>query len=86
MGRVIFSDERKLNLFGSNGIKYVRRRSGEHMVWGCFSYHGLGELAFVKGMIKSNAYKVILTNHLIPCLENHLSVTNKVIFQDGSAL
>ncbi|XP_077296695.1 transposable element Tc1 transposase [Arctopsyche grandis] len=59
--RVIFSDESKFNLFGSDGIHYVRRRSGgrlseeciqptvKHragqMVWGCFSFHGVGPLA-----------------------------------------
>lgn len=71
--RVIFSDESKFNLFGSDGIQYVRRRKGERvkencllrnvkhpggqMIWGCFSYHGLGELAFVKGTVNSETYK-----------------------------
>jgi hypothetical protein len=29
--KVIFLDEIKFNLFGSDGIQYVRRRSGERM-------------------------------------------------------
>jgi len=58
--RVIFSDESKINLFKSDGIPYGRRRSwksaftelfaregGRRMIWGCFSYHGVGQLALI---------------------------------------
>lgn len=99
--KVLFSDESKFNLFGSDGIQYVRRRTGERlsenciqrtvkhpagqMIWGCFSYYGVGELAFVQGMVNSVAYKKILEEHLFPSLENHFSAIGEVIFQDDSA-
>ena len=91
----------RANLICSDGIQYVRRRSGERMkencllrtvkhpagqmIWGCLSYHGLGELAFVKGMVNSEVYKTILINHLTPSIEKPLSVADEVIFQDDSA-
>lgn len=99
--QVIFSDESKFNLFGSDGIEYVRRKTGERfnencikktvkhpagqMIWGCFSYHGIGEIAFIKGYVKAPDYKNILESHLFPSIENHFSMASSMIFQDDSA-
>lgn len=98
---VIFSDESKFNLFGSDGIQYVRRKSGERlsdqclkktvkhpagqMIWGCFSYHGIGEMAFIKGTVNAEVYKKILKDHLFPSIEMHFLSAESVIFQDDSA-
>lgn len=98
---VIFSDESKFNLFGSDGIQYVRRKVGERlsgkclkltvkhppgqMIWGCFSYHGIGELAFIKGTVNAEIYKQILKDHLFPSIEKHFLGAKSVIFQDDSA-
>jgi transposase len=99
--RVMFSDESKFNLYGSDGIHYVRRRSGERlsdtcisptvkhpagqMVWGCFSYHGVGQLAFIDGTVNAKVYKKILRRHLFPSMEFHYSHESEFIFQDDSA-
>ena len=77
---VIFSDESKFDLFGSDGMQYVRRRSGERvkanciqktvkhpasqMMWGCFAYHVVGEIAYIDGYV--NAEKYICRNFKIP--------------------
>ncbi len=61
--RVLWSDETKINLFGSDGVKRVWRQPGEEykdkcvlhtvkrggsvMVWGCMSAAGTGELQFI---------------------------------------
>ena len=60
---VIFSDESKLDLYGSDGERYVRQRKNEafhsdcispsvkfpaaQMVWGSISSKGVGRLKFI---------------------------------------
>lgn len=98
---VIFSDESKFCLFGSDGMQYVRRKPGERlsdkcikktvkhpagqMVWGCFSYYGIGVLHFINGTVNADVYNSILQTSLVPSIENHFSQGSKCIFQDDSA-
>lgn len=98
---VLWSDETKFNLFGSDGINYIRRRKNERystqctkptsrsnasqMTWGCFSFYGIGRIALINGTVNAAAYKTILNEHMIPSMEQHLSHVNKIIFQDDSA-
>lgn len=98
---VIFSDKSKFCLFGSEGIHYVRRKTGERldekcirqtvkhpagqMVWGCFSYYGVGTLHFVHGNVDADVYQRILKYQLIPAVENHYSYASTCFFQDDSA-
>ncbi|KAI5147969.1 hypothetical protein ENBRE01_0029 [Enteropsectra breve] len=97
--RTIFSDETKINLFGSDGRTYVRRYDGERyddknliptvkhgggsvMVWGCFSYNGVGKLAIIDGNMNSIQYTRIVDS----CLEQsaaNLSITNYILQQDN---
>ena len=62
---VLWSNETKINLFGSDGVKRVWRQPGEYkdncvmptvkhdggsvMVWGCMSAAITGELEFIMG-------------------------------------
>jgi hypothetical protein len=68
---VIFSDESKLNLHGSDGKLYVWCREGEQyhpdclvstvkfpasqMVWGCISSKRVGRLHFIKGTVNEKS-------------------------------
>ena len=70
--RVIFSDESKISLFGSDGIRYIRRRVGEEnlpcctlptmkhpvsvMVWGCMSSSGIGRVQVLQGNVTAEKY------------------------------
>lgn len=99
--RVIFTDESKCNLNQSDGIAYVRRRVGEDlhedciavrnkfplsfMVWGCISYYGCGDLAFITGSMNADSYISIITNYLEPSIERLFPVSVQPIFQDDSA-
>lgn len=80
--RVLWSDESKIGLFGSDGIHYVRRRSGEEllpeclmptmkhpvsvMVWGCMSASGVGRLTVCDGIVNGVKYIEILQTKMLP--------------------
>lgn len=98
---VIFSDESKFNLHGSDGQQYVRRRQGEEfspqcvvsivkfpasqMIWGCISYSGVGRLQLVNGTVNAQKYIDILQNKLLPTIRDHFQEDEQCIFQDDSA-
>ncbi|KFM62309.1 Transposable element Tcb1 transposase, partial [Stegodyphus mimosarum] len=70
--QVIWSDETKISLFGSDGRKYVRRRIGEElhpdciqatvknpvsvMIWSCMSADGIGRLHVIDGTLNARKY------------------------------
>lgn len=69
---VLFSDETKINIHGTDGIQFVRRRVGEAlnpsctipsvkfpasiMVWGCMSGRGIGRLHVIDGTLTAARY------------------------------
>ncbi len=65
---ILWSDETKINVFGTDGFKTVWRRKGEEykekcmvptvkhgsvLMWGCMSPAGVGELHFIDGIMNS---------------------------------
>lgn len=50
------------------------------MIWGCFSYHGIGHIQFIKGTVNAAAYRHILEENLFPSLEEHLAHESECIF------
>ena len=70
--KVLFSDEVRISIFGSDGIRYVRRRVGEAglpeclvptmkhpvsvMVWGCMSRSRVGRLQVLEGTVNAEKY------------------------------
>jgi hypothetical protein len=42
----------------------VKYGGGSVMVWGCFSYHGVGRLVFIDGIMDATKYVNILSNNL----------------------
>jgi hypothetical protein len=71
-GKVLFSDESKISLFGSDGVCYVRRRVGEAylpecmlptvkhpvsvIVWACMASKGAGRMKIMKGNVTARVY------------------------------
>lgn len=51
------------------------------MVWGCFSYHGVGQLALINGTVNAVRYKRILEENLIPSIEQQFSQVDEVYFR-----
>jgi transposase len=94
---IIFSDEKKFNLDGPDGFQYYwrhlddekesffSRHSGGQsvMVWGCFSSHGLGDLAVVSGRMNSEKYCEMLGDYLLPFA--HQFHVENIIFQQDNA-
>lgn len=95
--QVVFSDEKKWNLDGPDGWKcywhdlrkekevFSKRQFGgaSIMTWGCFSFNGVGSLAFISGKMNSVAYKEVLEDHLLP---NAVDLAGeKWVFQQDNA-
>lgn len=100
--RTIFSDESSFYLYGNRGVTTLRRRVGERfnpkctmatmkhptsvMVWGCFSYKGVGRLRIIenKEKINQNVYLDIL-NHEMTTTKNEHFPDGDAVFQDDNA-
>ncbi|KAF0749378.1 hypothetical protein AaE_007060, partial [Aphanomyces astaci] len=94
---VVFSDEKKFNLDGPDGLKYYwhdlrkektifsKRQSGggSVMVWGAFSAKGKTTLAILEGTRDSAAYVETLSDHLFPYIDYHFG--RECIFQQDNA-
>lgn len=80
--KVLFSDETKINLFGNDGRRYVRRPEstrydsryqiptvkhggGNIMLWGAFSWQGVGPIVKIEGTMTAVMYKDILSEHML---------------------
>ena len=103
--RVLWSDESRFNLYASDGRRLVRRRPGEEfhpsclerkvkhpdgvMIWGCFSWFGVGRLFICEKMVNQDEYLTILRTRLLPSmadLEENFGVDrDSIVFQDDSA-
>ncbi len=94
LNHILWSDETKINLFGSDGDKRVWRPDEEYkdkcvlptvkhgggsvMVWGCMSAAGTGELQFIEGTMNDNMNCDILRQRMIPSLQR---LGRRAIFQ-----
>ncbi len=91
---VLWSDETKITLFGSDGVKRVWRQPGEEykdkcvlptvkcggrvMVWGCMSATGTGEQQFIERTMNANMHCDILKRSMIPSLRR---LGSRAVFQ-----
>jgi hypothetical protein len=78
---VIWGDESRYTTWQSNGRVWVWRMPGERYlsaclvptvkfgsgitVWGCFSWNGIGPLVILRGNLKAEGYKDILTRCIV---------------------
>ena len=95
---VLWSDESKINLHGSDGRRFTWRKPGERllkkhvkqtikhdrsvMVWGCFGWNGVGNLHVINGTLTSAMYTRILKDHMIPSAQR-LFQENYIFQQDN---
>lgn len=70
--QVLWSDETRISIFGSDGIRYVRRRPNEAhipectkptvkhptsvMIWGCMAQSGIGRIVVLDGTVNAERY------------------------------
>ena len=96
--QVLWSDESKICLNGSDGRRWTWKRSGEQlkrkhvkstikydksvMVWGCFSSSGVGDIHIIKDTLTSAKYVRILSNHMVPSARRLIGP--KYIFQQDN--
>ena len=55
------------------------------MVWGCFSWWGVGPLVVIKGTLDQNRYVSLMSDHLVPYLKEVNEECHGVIFQEDNA-
>jgi len=99
--RVIWSDESKFMIFGSDGREYCWKRPEElltdrHviptvkfgggciMVWGCFSFFGVGNIVRIYGTMNGNLYRQILDEDLLETIQWNQLDKNDIIFQQDN--
>ncbi|CDH61286.1 hypothetical protein RO3G_16829 [Lichtheimia corymbifera JMRC:FSU:9682] len=98
---VIFSDETKINRFGSDGAQWTwtcadgilrdtnvqhtyKHGGGSLMVWGCFSWHGIGFMSKIDGRMDADLYCSILSDELLQTLEWYNLSKDDIIFQQDN--
>ena len=93
---VIWSDEKKFNLDGPDGLAYYwhdlrkdelvfsKRHTGggSLMIWACFNFYGKSNIAFISGKQDQFIYQKHLENNLIPFL-NEFGGDSPVFQQDN---
>jgi hypothetical protein len=99
--KVIWSDETKINRFGSDGRKWVWKKPGEClserlvdptlkfgggslMMWGCFTWNGVGYSCKIDGKMDQQLYCQILEDDLQNTLEYYGLEPGSIIFQQDN--
>ncbi|OQS53850.1 tc3a [Ecytonucleospora hepatopenaei] len=95
---VIFSDEKKFNLDGPDGMQYYwhdldsekewynsrQCRGGGVMVWGAFCADGTVHLEFIQGNLTSGKYKKLMKKVILPIIKK--SDKNLIYQQDNASV
>lgn len=95
--KVVWSDEKKFNLDGPDGLLYywhdLRKEKmfslkrahggGSVMIWACFGYFGIGNLAVIDGRLNAVGYCELLEKYLLPSGER--CAGENYVFQHDNA-
>ena len=71
-------------LMKENIIETKKFGGGSIMVWACFSYHGVGKLVIIKGIMDAYRYVNILSSSLQPSLES-MELSEFIFQQDNDS-
>ena len=98
---VLWSDESRASLEGPDGAVKIWRKKHERfnpdclvqkphhpkgiMVWGCFSWYGLGPLIIIEGMITGATYSKLLEAHVMPTMLVMFDGMETAYFQHDNA-
>ena len=98
---IIWSDETRISIFGSDGVRYVRRRPGEDclpacttatmkhplsiMVWGCMSRSSVGRIQVVNGILNAERYIKEILEPKVLSSAKDMFGLQKFIFQQDGA-
>lgn len=63
-------------------IKTVKHGGAKINIWGCFSYHGVGPIFWIKGNLDQHMYVDILQNTMLPYVEENMPL-NWIFMQDN---
>src|SRR5581483_11071071 len=67
-------------------VPTIKHGGGGIMMWGCFSWHGLGPLVRIDGRVNSERYiQEILGYHVVPFLERFEEEIGEYLFQQDNA-
>ena len=94
---VLFSDEKKFNLDGPDGLAYywhdIRKEKpeifsragggGNVMVSAAFSYNGTSDIAFIDSRLDADKYIKLLDSYMLPCITD-LCGPNATFQQDNA--
>ena len=94
---VLFSDEKKFNLDGPDGLSYywhdLRKQrqevfsrqhgGGSVVVWAAFGYNGTTEIAFIDSRLNSKKYQELLEIYMLPYI-NEICGPNATFQQDNA--
>lgn len=86
---ILWTDETKVNLFGNDAERNVRRPKGKEfhirftkktvkhgggnvMVWGCFSWEGVGPIHLIENIMDRFVYKDLLETVMLPYAEENM--------------
>ena len=89
----LFHNDGRVGVWRTAGERYhpdclsptVKYGGGSVMVWGCFSWWGMGPLVVVEGTLNQHGYVELLREHLVPYLKQIDEKCHGIIFQDDNA-
>lgn len=85
-GRQYFYSDREHKRLEPHQVKETKQSGGgKIMVWGCMTYHGLGDLSWIPGKINSEQYLTVLKEYVLQSRDWYSMDPATFIFQQDNA-